>query len=124
MHTLGEALALSWSDPTETTQRLRHAGATVEWHLTTSYSTAGPMRMELLQGPPGSTWHTTGLAQLHHYAFTTDDLVTDCDRLAKDGWELELTVAHDSGGPHGFAYLVRPKRPRIELIQTPLAVAS
>jgi hypothetical protein len=118
MDALGGAFALSWSEPTETTQLLRHAGATVEWRLTTCHSTAGAMRIELLHGPPGSTWHTTDLALLHHYAYTTDDLVADCARLVEEGWEMELTAAHDRGLPHGFAYLVQPRRPRIELIQT------
>jgi hypothetical protein len=118
METLGETFAVSWTEPTEMTQRLRSGDNTVEWSMRVARSTTGAMRVELLEGEPASTWHTTDLASLHHYAYTTGDLVADCDRLIEEGWQLELTGAHDSGGPYGFAYLVRPKRPRIELIQT------
>ena len=118
MTTLAGQFGLEWNEPSDVSQRFRHRGLATDSQLTVVHSTAGPMRVELLHGSPGSIWHTDRRAELHHYAYTTPALERDCVLLAEDGWELELTVDDDGGRPRDFAYLVKPRRPRIELIQT------
>lgn len=81
-------------------------------------STGGPMRIELLEGLPGSVWHTTELTRLHHVAYAVDDVTSAAEHLLAGGWRLELTVAGPDARPVGFAYLTRPGDARIELTMT------
>ena len=78
-------------------------------------SVGGPMRIELLEGMPGSVWHTTEIARMHHVAYWVDDVTTTAEALMAAGWELEVTLATDARRPVGFAYLTRRGHARIEL---------
>jgi catechol 2,3-dioxygenase-like lactoylglutathione lyase family enzyme len=75
----------------------------------------GPMRVELLEGEPGSTWFTTEETRLHHVAYSVTDVAAAVAARAADDWRLEITLAHPTGEPNGFAYLVKDGEARIEL---------
>jgi Glyoxalase/Bleomycin resistance protein/Dioxygenase superfamily len=81
----------------------------------TTTSTGGPMRIELLQGQPGSVWYTTELTRLHHVAYWVDDVAASAAPLVADGWTIEVTLASAGPGPVGFAYLTKPGHARLEL---------
>ncbi len=84
--------------------------------LVRSTTSAGaPLRVELLEGRPGSVWHTTELTRLHHIAYWVDDVTHAADDLVAAGWQVEVTLAAPDARPRGFAYLTRPGDARIEL---------
>ena len=75
----------------------------------------GPIHIDLIEGRPGTVWETKG-PRLHHFAYWTADLRGDIERLARDGWRLEMTKPDEAGRPTLFAYLVRDDGFRLELI--------
>ncbi len=78
-------------------------------------SRGGPMRVELLEGQPGSVWHTDEVAQLHHLAYWVSDVTASVAQLVSDGWAVEVTKATPDNVPAGFAYLTKSGHARIEL---------
>jgi len=78
-------------------------------------SRGGPMRVELLEGRPGSVWHTDEIARLHHVAYWVDDVTASTRRMMSAGWDVEVTVANPDAVPMGFAYVTEPGHARIEL---------
>jgi hypothetical protein len=92
------------------------AGEAAAWRSRRVISLGGPVHYELSEGSPGSIWHTDALATLHHLAYWTTDLRAAIDGLVADGWERELTLFDDDGGPKEFAYVSKPGWPRLELV--------
>lgn len=90
-------------------------GAAVPGLVRVVHSRGGPLRVELLQGRPGSVWETAEVARLHHLASWVDDLPTAVAAMQAQGWTLEVTLAGPAGAPSGFAYLARPGHARVEL---------
>jgi hypothetical protein len=88
------------------------------WRVRRTHSLAGPLRVELLEGSPGSTWATDQLAQVHHLAYWSDDVTSDAELLMAQGWTLEVTYFDDHGRPQSFAYLGHPESTRIELLDS------
>jgi catechol 2,3-dioxygenase-like lactoylglutathione lyase family enzyme len=83
-------------------------------------SLGGPMRVELLEGLPGSVWHTTALAELHHVAYWVDDVTGTAEALVGDGWTVEVTIMGDDSRPTAFAYLTKPGEARVEVTEAPV----
>jgi hypothetical protein len=77
----------------------------------------GPMRVELLEGGPGSVWDTDEVAVLHHVAYWVDDVASTVALLEADGWSLDVTIASDDGQPSMFAYMTKPGNARVELTE-------
>jgi hypothetical protein len=112
---LGDLFGVSWT-----------AIRTVEGELTTVgayagptrrlHSLGGPMRMEIIEGTPGSVWATDRVAELHHYAYWSSDVAADVAELVATGWEVEMATVDDEGRPSVFAYLVKPGHIRVELL--------
>jgi hypothetical protein len=77
----------------------------------------GPMRVELLEGGPGSVWETDQQAVLHHVAYWVDDIAATVTRLQADGWTLEVTTDSGDGDfrPSMFAYVTKPGNARMEI---------
>ena len=111
---LGELFGVAWSPIRTFEGELPtvgvYAGPTRRVH-----SLGGPMRLELLEGTPGSVWATDRVAQLHHYAYWSSDVAADVDALVELGWQVELATVDDQGCPLLFAYLVKPGHVRVEL---------
>src|SRR3954465_11633167 len=88
---------------------VRDADGPVDWVLNrVVHSMGGPMRVELLEGGPGSVWATDELAVLHHVAYWVDDVAATVASLAADGWALDVTMASEDGRPSMFAYMTKP----------------
>jgi catechol 2,3-dioxygenase-like lactoylglutathione lyase family enzyme len=85
-------------------------------------SLGAPMRVELLEGQPGSVWHTTALAELHHVAYWVDDVTSAAEALVADGWSVEVTIMGADARPTGFAYLTKSGEARVEVTATPTAL--
>jgi hypothetical protein len=73
------------------------------------------MRVEVLEGLPGSVWHCEHVLRLHHLAYAVDDVGAAAEPLLAAGWRVEVTLGSPDGGPRGFAYLRRAGEARVEL---------
>ena len=116
MAAVGRQFDLAWESPRSIQLVFATPSGRESWAVRRVHSAGGPIRIELLEGSPGSVWETSRIACLHHYAYWSDDLPADSLALQREGWELEVTLPDGGGRPHGFAYLVRAESPRIELI--------
>jgi hypothetical protein len=120
MATVGHLFGLEWAEATGgiTTPKMRGPDGEVDWVLErVVHSMGGPMRVELLQGGPGSVWATDELAVLHHVAYWVDDVAATVALLERDGWSLDVTIATDDGRPGMFAYMTKPGNARVELTE-------
>lgn len=120
MASVGPLLGLMWAE--EMTGRdapkMRGPNGEVDWVLNrVVHSMGGPMRVELLEGGPGSVWETDRPAVLHHVAYWVDDIAAVATMLEADGWQLEVTVATEDGRPGMFAYLTKPGNARVEITE-------
>jgi hypothetical protein len=78
-------------------------------------SLAGPPKVELIEGFPGSVWDCE-TTTLHHVAHLTDDLAGDVEQMVEEGWSVELMSLNEGHKLATFAYLVKPGNTRIELV--------
>ncbi len=115
MHEIAAALGVTWTTPTAGPGSLHAVDGTVQPRPTSCVSREGPIHIDLIEGRPGTIWATTG-PTLHHFAYWTDDLQGDIDRLTEQGWRLEMTAPDTARRPTVFAYLVRQDGFRVELI--------
>jgi hypothetical protein len=115
MRHLSQSLGFTWTEPSSGGMLFHDVDGRPQPQPLSCISREGPIHLDLIQGAPGSIWAAQG-PRLHHFAYWTDDLVGDIDRLAADGWRLELTKPDVTGSPTQFAYLVRADGFRVELI--------
>jgi catechol 2,3-dioxygenase-like lactoylglutathione lyase family enzyme len=122
--TLTEQFGLAFPPPDDFAARLLAAGSPVlvdgdgrpvPGAARVVTSTGGPMRVEVLEGLPGSVWHCEHVLRLHHLAYAVDDVADAAEPLLAAGWRVEVTLGAPDGRPRGFAYLQRPGEARIEL---------
>lgn len=83
MTDLSSALGLTWTE-------VRRYGTPQEPLLVTM-SRQGPPYFELVQGPEGSAWDSSGGPRLDHLAYWTDDIDAERARLEGSGFP----VVHD-----------------------------
>lgn len=112
---LAESLGVTWTTPGTGGMLFRGADGSPQPQPVSCISREGPIHIDLMQGEPGTIWAATG-PRLHHFAYWTDDLAGDVERLTQDGWRLEVTLPDDQERPTVFAYLVRDDGFRLELI--------
>jgi catechol 2,3-dioxygenase-like lactoylglutathione lyase family enzyme len=117
MVSVGQLFGLEWAEVMGgVAAPMRSADGPVDWVLNrVVHSMGGPMRVELLEGGPGSVWATDELAQLHHVAYWVDDVAATVASLEADGWSLDVTIATGDGRPSMFAYMTKPGNARVEL---------
>jgi hypothetical protein len=115
MGEIGAALGVTWSPPEAATGWAYTAAGEAQSPPVTSISREGPIHIDLMEGGAESVWGTTR-PRIHHFAYWTDDVAGDIDRLVNDGWTLEMTVFDADGQPSGFAYLVSEEGVRLELL--------
>jgi hypothetical protein len=116
MTQLSEALGVTWTAPGSAGLLFHGVDGSPQPQPVSCISRQGPVHMDLIQGEPGTIWAAPDGPRLHHFAYWTDDLAADVQRLADDGWKLELTKPDADGRPTVFAYLVREDGFRVELI--------
>jgi hypothetical protein len=83
-----------------------------------SYSTQGPLHLEVLEAAAGTVYDPDRGTHLHHVGYWTDDFASDLAAACADGWSLEVCMHDEAGRPALFAYLTRPARLRVELVDT------
>jgi hypothetical protein len=116
MREIGVALGVTWSPPQAAAGMAYTADGEPQAPPLTSISREGPIHIDLMEGGVDSVWGTTR-PRIHHFAYWTDDVPGDVDRLVNDGWTLEMTVLDADGRPSGFAYLVSDDGVRVELLE-------
>jgi hypothetical protein len=107
MEELGEAMGLHW-------QTIRdRASGDMRWRVV--YSVEGPPFIELVEGQPGTPWHTAEGPRLHHLGRFTDDLDTGIAAIERAGGHIETDGREISGR---WAYVRAPRSGAlIELIE-------
>ena len=81
MATLSAVFGAEWSAIREGAEPgLASPAGPVDWQSRVAHSKQGPLRLELLQGTPGSIWDTDAVAELHHVAFWSYDVGGDAER--------------------------------------------
>lgn len=116
MEQLAASLGVSWTTPGSGGGLFHSVDGGPQPQPVSCISREGPIHIDLIQGKPGTIWEAAGGPRLHHFAYWTDDLEGDIERLGKDGWRLELTKPGSDGKPTVFAYLIRDDGFRLELI--------
>lgn len=116
MRQLSESLGVTWTEPGSSGLLFHSVDGRPQPQPVSCISREGPIHMDLIQGQPGTIWAAPHGPRLHHFAYWTSDLAGDIERLAADGWRLELTSPDAAGHPTVFAYLVGADGFRIELI--------
>lgn len=115
MRDLSAALGVRWRPPATPPGSVYDVQGVAQPRPTSTVSLGGPLGIDLMQGQPGTVWDVD-VPRLHHFAYWTDDLRGDIDRMAEHGWKLEMTIPDENGEPSVFAYLVRADGFRLELI--------
>lgn len=119
MRDLGDALGMSWTPPSGGEYTMYAVDGSPQLRPISCMSREDGIRVDLIEGRAGTIWATSG-PRLHHFAYWTDDLRGDTERLVREGWRLEMTRVDDQGSPSSdprqFAYLVRADGMRIELV--------
>ncbi|MCX4091507.1 VOC family protein [Nocardia sp. alder85J] len=115
MRALTAALGVSWTPPTTGPGVLHTVDGVAQPRPTSCVSRGGPIHLDLIAGAADTIW-ATDRPRLHHFAYWTDDLAGDVERLCATGWRLEMTRPGPGGAPTVFAYLVRADGFRLELI--------
>lgn len=107
MAELSGAIGVSWKEI-----RDRSSGE-MRWRLV--YSVEGPPFIELVEGEPGTPWHTPEGPVLHHIGRFTEDLDAGIEAIERAGGHIETDGREISGR---WAYLRTPvSGALIELIE-------
>lgn len=76
--------------------------------LRLAFSRQGPVRLELIQGPPGTPHDPANGTGLHHLGYWVDDPAAETERLLAQGWELVMAAAAPGDGYGRFTYVRSP----------------
>ncbi len=119
MRNMTGAAALEWSSVQHRQQQIwlpRSGVAVVDLRFT--YSSAGPVHLELLQGEPGSVWDAGDGPGPHHLGFWVDDVASTTEELLRQGWTLELAGRAPDEGYGAFTYVRSPAGTIVEPVST------
>jgi hypothetical protein len=115
---LSQLLGLIWV-PLERPPVLHHTpDGPVRPSPRVSYSAQGPLHLEVLEAAAGTVYDPDRGTHMHHLGYWTDDFASDLAAARADGWSLEVCMHDEAGRPAIFAYLKRPDRMRIELVDS------
>lgn len=122
MDEMGESLGLSWCSLQEREQTVwLPDGGTATLPLRFTYSSEGPMHVELLEGTPGSIWDGRLAPGAHHIGVWSDDVRGDTQTLVDAGWTLLMAQAPPDGGFGAFTYVQPPSGLIVELVWSAIA---
>jgi catechol 2,3-dioxygenase-like lactoylglutathione lyase family enzyme len=117
MHELGDRLGLSWATVCEWQQPVWTPERGAETYaLRFTYSTEGPMHVELLDGAPGSPWHAGDAPGAHHLGVWVDDVAASVEELVTAGWRVVAASATPDEGFGAFAYVAPPSGLIVEVV--------
>lgn len=109
MEQYSAGVGTSWAKLQQRRQPVWLPGAgTTELDLRFTYSTAGPVHLELLQGPAGSVWAGDEEPGAHHLGYWVDDVAAATTKLVDQGWSLEAAAADPRQGYGAFTYVRSP----------------
>ena len=122
MDEMGSSLGLEWCSLLERAQTvwLPDEGV-VDIPLKFTYSTTGPMHVELLEGSPGSVWDGRVAPGAHHLGVWSDDVRGDTQALLDAGWTLLMAQAPPDAGFGAFTYVQPPSGLIVELVWSAIA---
>ncbi|MGC8511995.1 MAG: VOC family protein [Acidimicrobiales bacterium] len=119
MRNMTGAAALEWSSVQHRKQQIWLPGSGVGIvDLRFTYSSAGPVHLELLQGEPGSIWDAGDGPGPHHLGFWVDDVASTTEELLRQGWTLELAGRAPDEGYGAFTYVRSPTGTIVEPVST------
>ena len=72
------------------------------------FSNPGPVRLELIQGSPGTPVAPTEARGAHHLGYWVEDPRAETERLLAQGWTLEMAAAAPEDGYGRFTYVRSP----------------
>ena len=117
MSDLGPSMGLEWCRPQERDQRLwTPEGGAITTPLRFTYSMAGPVHVELLQGEAGTVWDAGAGVGLHHTGVWTEDIKGDTDGLIGAGWTMIGAQLPPEGGYGAMTYVRSPTGFVLELV--------
>lgn len=122
MHEMGSNLGLEWCSlqVSEQSVWLPDQGS-VRIPLKFTYSTTGPMHVELLEGAPASVWDGRVAPGAHHIGVWSDDVRGDTTALVDAGWTLLMAQAPPDAGYGAFTYVQPPSGLIVELVWSAIA---
>lgn len=124
MRDMGGAASVTWSAVQQRQQQIWLPGSGVsEVALRFTYSSAGPVHLELLQGEPGSIWDADDGPGPHHLGFWVDDVASTTEELLGQGWTLELAGRAPDDGYGAFTYVRSPTGTIVEPVSAALRPA-
>lgn len=113
MRAIGESLAITWAPvQVRTIAILTGSGEHRDEPIRFTYSADGPPHVELIEPGPGSLWHASADAGLHHIGVFADDVTAP----PGPGMVLEFGGRLD-GRLGGFAYYAAADGMRVELVE-------
>jgi hypothetical protein len=83
-----------------------------------TFSTAGPVRLELIQGSPGTPLDASEVPGTHHLGYWVDDPAAETERLLAQGWTLEMAAAAPEDGYGRFTYVRSPSGLLVEPVES------
>ncbi len=92
----------------------------VSMDITLTFSTVGPVRLELIQGSPGTPLDASEVPGVHHLGYWVDDPGAETERLLAQGWTLEMAANAPEDGYGRFTYVRSPAG----LLVEPVAASS
>jgi catechol 2,3-dioxygenase-like lactoylglutathione lyase family enzyme len=106
MDELSRGSGIEWSSLQHRQQPLwLPATGSTELDLRFTYSAAGPLHLELLQGPAGSVWAGDEVPGPHHLGYWVDDVAATTEELLQQGWSLEVASRPPEDGYGNFSYV-------------------
>lgn len=119
MDDLAGHAAGGWAKPQHRQQPVWLPGTgSTELNLRFTYSSAGPVRLELLQGPAGSVWAGDDVPGPHHLGYWVDDVAGATERLLARGWSLEAASQAPEDGYGAFTYVRSPSGVLVEPVSS------
>lgn len=114
---LGDELNVSWATTCEWQQPVwTPEDGLHTYDLRFTYSTQGPVHLELLEGAPGSPWHAGDAPGPHHLGFWVDDVAASVHELVAGGWRIVASAALPDDGFGAFAYVAPPSGLIVEVV--------
>lgn len=122
MTDMGDSLGVTWCSVQSGTQKvwLPDEGPT-EIPLRFTYSSSGPMHLELLEGAEGSIWDGRVQPGAHHIGVWSDDVGGETQTLIDAGWTLLMAQSAPENGFGAFTYLQPPSGLVVELVWSVIA---
>jgi len=111
---LSELFDYRWGEEIRASVPVQLATGEITIDLGFVYSLTTP-RLEIIRSIPGTLWTESPGSGLHHLGYWSDDVPSDSDRLARQGFGREAAGCDPDGVPY-WAYHRQGKGPRIEIV--------